>query len=65
MSPAIFAPADLGPKVKDIPPGANPTPAVRPLNPRLDHSSFSRTSGFARPDWRSGLNNVLRELAAY
>ncbi len=39
-----------------------PTPAVRPLNSRLDIASLTRTFGIVAPDWRAGLDQVLAEL---
>lgn len=41
-----------------------PTPATRPLNSRLDCTSFEQAFGIARPDWRHGLNDILNELGA-
>jgi len=40
-----------------------PTPAVRPLNTRLDCSTFEQTFGIVQPDWRDGVDSVLRELS--
>lgn len=39
-----------------------PTPATRPLNSRLDCSRIDAAFGIARPDWRAGLDAVLKEL---
>ena len=47
--------------VEDIPTSAYPTPAARPQNSRLDCSSFADAFGVERPDWREGLDAVLRE----
>lgn len=41
-----------------------PTPAVRPLNSRMDTTSLTKTFGIAAADWRAGLDRVLRELGA-
>ncbi|MGI9394384.1 MAG: sugar nucleotide-binding protein, partial [Boseongicola sp.] len=41
-----------------------PTPAQRPLNSRLDCESLLHDFGIARPDWRAGLSDVLKELQA-
>ena len=60
---AIMAGAGLGCVVNDIPSSAYPTPALRPLNSRLDCSSLSRL-GLVRPDWRVGLADILKELKA-
>lgn len=60
----IMEEAGLGCQVKGIPTSAWPTPALRPLNSRLDCSSLERAFGIARPDWRAGLRHVLTELGA-
>ena len=39
-----------------------PTPAVRPLNSRLDCSRLAQTFGITCPDWRDELALVLRTL---
>ena len=39
-----------------------PTPASRPLNSRLDCSLTQNKFGIARPFWRDGLDQILREL---
>jgi len=49
--------------VEDIASDAYPTPAKRPLNSRLDCSSFEKVFGLPRPDWKAGLAAVLRDLA--
>ncbi len=59
----IFAQAGLDCKVEDIASEAYPTPAKRPLNSRLDCSSFEKVFGLPRPDWKAGLAAVLRDLA--
>lgn len=59
----IFAQAGLGCRVEDIASEAYPTPAKRPLNSRLDCSSFEKVFGLPRPDWKAGLAAVLRDLA--
>lgn len=58
----IFQQADLTTKVIDIPTTDYPTPARRPLNSRLDCESLARDFAIARPDWRAGLSDVLKEL---
>ena len=60
----IFAQSDLSPTVVDIPTTDYPTPAKRPLNSRLDCTETERDFGIARPDWRVGLSDVLKELDA-
>ena len=39
-----------------------PTPAVRPLNSRLDCTETETVFGIKRPDWRAGLEAVLTDL---
>ena len=60
---AIFAQANLAVRVTDIPSSAYPTAAKRPMNSRLDCRSLDSDFGIARPDWKTGLTDVLRELA--
>ena len=59
---AIMAAADLPCTIADIPSSAYPTPAARPMNSRLDCSTLTRDFGIARPDWRAGLADILKEL---
>ncbi|MFN3992618.1 MAG: dTDP-4-dehydrorhamnose reductase [Tabrizicola flagellatus] len=59
---AIMAEAGLPCRINDIPTSEYPTPAQRPLNSRLDCSSFSAAFGIPRPDWRSGLAAIVQEL---
>lgn len=56
----LFA-ANLPCKVTDIPSSAYPTPALRPLNSRLDCSGLARF-GLTRPDWRAALPEILHDL---
>jgi dTDP-4-dehydrorhamnose reductase len=58
----IFRQAGLATQVEDIPTSAYPTPARRPLNSRLDCSTLEDRFGIARPDWRLGLTDILKEL---
>jgi dTDP-4-dehydrorhamnose reductase len=58
----IMARAGLDCVVNDIPSADYPTPAVRPLNSRLACSGLA-AFGIERPDWRSGLDKILQELA--
>lgn len=39
-----------------------PTPALRPLNSRLDCKLTHDTFGIAQPSWRDGLEEILRDL---
>ena len=58
----IFAQAGIDCEVADIPTADYPTPAQRPLNSRLDNSSFEAAFGIPRPDWRAGLRDILKDL---
>ena len=58
---AIMDEAGLHCEIADIPTSAYPTPARRPLNSRMDCSSLS-VFGLDRPSWRTGLEDVLRDL---
>lgn len=58
----IFEQAGLSAQVVDIPSSEFPTKAARPLNSRLDCSTLEADFGITRPDWRSGLRDVLIEL---
>lgn len=61
---AIFECSGIDCTVNDIPSSAYPTPAKRPLNSRLDNSRTQEIFGLARPDWREGLNDILKDLGA-
>lgn len=39
-----------------------PTPAVRPLNSRLDCASLQADFGIIQPDWKAGLSRVITDL---
>ena len=58
----IMARAGLACVFNDIPSSAYPTPACRTLNSRLDCRALATTFGIDRPDWRAGLNAILKEL---
>ena len=58
----IMARARLDCQITDIPTSAYPTPARRPLNSRLDCTSFTAAFGIPRPDWQAGLDAILQEL---
>lgn len=60
----IFAQSNYGTEVVDIPTSDYPTPAKRPLNSRMDNSSFENNFGLPRPDWRIGLSEILNDLKA-
>jgi dTDP-4-dehydrorhamnose reductase len=44
-----------------VPSGAFPARAQRPLNSRLDCSKLKRVFGLELPDWRQGVERMLRE----
>ncbi len=48
--------------VVDISSADYPTTAHRPLNSRLDCSSLAATFGIKRPNWTTGLKDILTEL---
>lgn len=60
----IFEQAGKDVEVKGISSAQYATKAKRPLNSRLDCTSFEAAFGFTRPDWKKGLNDVLHELGA-
>ena len=60
----IFSASGLNTKVEKIPSSDYPTPATRPANSRLNCSSLTNTYSIERPDWRIGLQDVLKELGA-
>ena len=51
-------------RILQIPTCDYPTPAVRPLNSRLNCSKTAEVFSINRPDWRTGLNDILTELGA-
>ena len=59
---AIFEQANLPCIVTDIPSSDYPTPAVRPLNSRMDCSVTEATFGIKRPDWKTSLTGILKDL---
>ena len=59
---AIFQGAGQDVSVTGIPTTQYPTPAMRPLNSRLDCSKITADFGIATPDWCTGLTAVLKEL---
>lgn len=58
----IFEQAGKSMKVEKIPTKYYPTPAKRPLNSRMDCSATKQIFGISQPDWRSGLNAILKDL---
>jgi dTDP-4-dehydrorhamnose reductase len=59
----IMVQAGLACVVNDIPSSAYPTPAQRPANSRMDGGGLAGF-GLARPDWRLGLTEIIKELQA-
>lgn len=59
---AIFKATGIACSVTDIPSSQYPTPALRPLNSRLDCAQLTAQFGITRPLWQDGLHAVLREL---
>lgn len=50
--------------VQPIAASAFPTPAVRPVNSRMDCTKFCDSFGLVLPDWRHHVNRLVAELAA-
>ena len=59
---AIFEQMDCKTIASPIPTTEYPTPVLRPLNSRLDCEAVEDTYGIARPFWRDGLEEILRDL---
>ena len=59
---AIFEQMDCKTIAGPIPTTEYPTPASRPLNSRLNCEAIEDTFGIARPFWRDGLEEILRDL---
>ena len=59
---AIFEQMDCKTIASPIPTTEYPTPALRPLNSRLNCEATQDTFGIARPFWRYGLAEILRDL---
>jgi dTDP-4-dehydrorhamnose reductase len=49
-------------QVTDIPTSDYPTPAVRPLNSRLDCAAVQVSFGISQPEWKQGLADILTTL---
>ena len=58
----IFAQAARSVNVIPIQTTEYPAPAKRPLNSRMDCRTTVSTFGLEQPDWRTGLNEILKEL---
>ncbi len=61
---AIFELSGLDCTVTPIPTADYPTPTPRPLNSRLDCAATTSSFSIARPDWRTGLRQILLDLKA-
>jgi dTDP-4-dehydrorhamnose reductase len=59
---AITAAAGLSCRVEGIMTADYPAAARRPLNSRLDCSTFTQEFGVRRPEWRQTLKGILKEL---
>ena len=59
---AIFEQMDCKTIATPIPTTEYPTPALRPLNSRLNCDFTESTFGIVRPFWRDGLVEILRDL---
>ena len=62
LAAEIFQQTGRSMRVIPIPTCDYPTPAVRPLNSRLNCSETEEVFSIHRPDWRIGLNHILTEL---
>ena len=62
LATEIFQQTRRSMSVLPIPTSDYPTPAVRPLNSRLDCSKTGEVFFINRPNWRIGLNDILSEL---
>ena len=60
----IFKQADLNVSISGIPSKEYPTPAVRPLNSRLNCDSINAVFGIERPNWQVSLGKIIQELEA-
>jgi len=60
----IFVQGGINCAVTDIPSSDYPTPAVRPLNSRMDCTLLETVFDIPQPDWRLGLRDILRDLGA-
>ena len=58
----IMKEAHLPCQIEDIPTSSYPTVAQRPLNSRLDCTSFTRDFDVVRPNWKTGLQSIISEL---
>lgn len=59
----IFEKSGTSCAVTGIPSSDYPTPAIRPLNSRMDCTTTAKVFGIQRPDWRESLDRILAQLA--
>lgn len=57
-----FAQSAINCQVTDIPTSDYPTPASRPLNSRMNCTAIQQNFGIDRPDWHTGLSDILAAL---
>lgn len=48
--------------IADIPSSDYPTPVERPLNSRMDCTELETVFGLKRPDWRAGIQDILKDI---
>ena len=58
----IFAKAHRPVTITSIPTAEYPTPAIRPLNSRMNCRTAEQVFGITRPSWKDGLREILRDL---
>ena len=58
----IFAQSSRDVGVKDIPTSAYRTPALRPINSRMDFAKTENVFSIRQPDWKASLQNIIDEL---
>ena len=58
----IFAQTGVDCVVAEIATSAYPTPALRPLNSRLNCTTLNTVFNIPQPDWRLGLRDILNDL---
>ena len=58
----VFAQSGRRVLVTSIPTANYPTPAQRPLNSRLECREIEQAFAIQRPDWRDGLQKILKDL---
>ena len=62
FSAEIFSQAGRLVRIVPIPTAEYPTPAKRPLNSRMDCRETEEAFAISRPDWRDGLQKILKDL---